>query len=101
MEIEALVVGASGIAGRGASQELVNVGARVCGISRHKEGIIPGVQHIVADLLDPASVSKALRRLKPTHVYLTVWSRRPSEDENIKVNAGIVRTVLDLSLIHI
>ena len=46
MEIVALVVGVTGIAGRGASQELINAGARVYGISRHREGIIPGVEHI-------------------------------------------------------
>lgn len=95
MEIEALVVGATGIAGRGASQELLHAGARVHGVSRHREGIVPGVQHVAADLLDPASVANAVTGLKPSHVYLTVWSRRSTEEENIKVNAGIVRTVLD------
>ena len=33
--------------------------------------------------------------MKPSHVYLTAWSRRATEEENIKVNAGIVRTVLE------
>ena len=77
------------------SQELLHAGARVHGISRHREGIVPGVAHVAADLLDPASVGKAVSSLKPSHVYLTVWSRRPTEEENIRVNAGIVRTVLD------
>ncbi|MGO9423615.1 SDR family oxidoreductase [Roseiarcus sp.] len=95
MEIRALVVGATGIAGRGVSQELLQTGARVSGISRQRDGIVPGVEHVAADLLDPASVSKAVSGLKPSHVYLTVWSRRPSEEENIRVNAGIVRTVLE------
>jgi nucleoside-diphosphate-sugar epimerase len=95
MDIVALVVGATGIAGRGVSQELLHVGARVHGVSRHRDGLIPGVGHVAADLLGPASVAKAVSGLKPTHVYLTVWSRRPTEEENIRVNAGIVRTVLD------
>src|SRR3984957_12309108 len=95
MEIEALVVGATGIAGRGASQELLHAGARVYGVSRHREGIVPGLEHVAADLQDLASIAKAVSGLKPSHVYLTVWSRRPTEEENIKVNAGIVRTVLD------
>ena len=95
MEITALVVGATGIAGRGVSRELLHVGARVHGISRHREGIVPGVEHVAADLLNPAGVGKAVSRLKPSHVYLTVWARRATEEENIKVNAGIVRTVLD------
>ena len=76
MEIEALVVGATGIAGRGVSQELLNAGARVHGLSRHREGIVSGVEHVAADLLDPASVNKAVSGIKPSHVYLTAWSRR-------------------------
>jgi nucleoside-diphosphate-sugar epimerase len=95
MEIVALVVGATGIAGRGVSQELLHTGASVHGISRHREGIVPGVKHVAADLFAPASVGDAVSSLKPSHVYLTVWSRRPTEEENIRVNAGIVRTVLD------
>ena len=95
MEIVALVVGATGIAGRGVSEELVRVGARLYGVSRHPEGLLPGVTHVAADLEDPASVVRTLSRLAPTHVYLTVWARRPTEEENIKVNAGMVRGVLD------
>ena len=94
MEIVALVVGATGIAGRGVSQELLGAGARVYGLSRHREGTVQGVEHVAANLLDPTSVGKAVNGLKPSHVYLTVWSRQPTEEENIKVNAGIVRNVL-------
>ena len=54
-----------------------------------------GVTAVSADLLDPASVARALGGLSPTHVYLTVWSRQATEAENIRVNAGIVRAVLD------
>ena len=95
MEIEALVIGATGIAGRGVSQELLNAGARVHGLSRHRDGVIAGVKHVGADLLDPESVNKAMNGIGPSHVYLTAWSRRPTEDENIAVNAGIVRAVLE------
>jgi nucleoside-diphosphate-sugar epimerase len=95
MEIVALVVGATGIAGRGVSQALLDAGGRVHGLSRHREGIVSGVEHIAADLLDPASLNKAVSRIKPSHVYMTAWSRRGTEQENIKVNAGMVRTVLE------
>jgi nucleoside-diphosphate-sugar epimerase len=94
MPIEALVVGATGIAGRGASQELLHAGARVYGLSRKPEGLAPGVTHVAADLMDADSVGKALAGLKPSHVYLTTWSRQASEEENIRVNAGAVRTLL-------
>src|SRR5579863_4659933 len=94
MQIVALVVGATGIAGRGASQELRQVGARVYGLSRKPEGLAPDVTHVAADLMNADSVSEALVGLKPTHVYLTTWSRQASEEENIKVNAGAARTLL-------
>jgi len=95
MEIEALVIGATGIAGRGVSQELLNAGARVHGLSRHRDGVIAGVEHVGVDLLDSAGLTKAMSGMKPSHVYLTAWSRRATEEENIKVNAGIVRRVLE------
>jgi nucleoside-diphosphate-sugar epimerase len=94
MDIVALVVGASGIAGRGVSQELVSLGARVYGLSRRPEGIVGGVEHVAADLLDDASLRSALSEVRPTHVYITTWSRRATEKENIDVNAGTVRRLL-------
>ena len=94
MHISALVVGATGIAGRGVSQELSSRGAEVFGLSRKPEGLVSGVRHVAADLLDEAAVKRAVAALRPTHVYLTTWSRRSSEDENIRVNAGMVRTLL-------
>jgi nucleoside-diphosphate-sugar epimerase len=106
MEIVALVVGATGIAGRGVSQELVERGARVHGLSRKSEGLAHGVTHVAADLTDPESVKTAVAGLKPTHIYFTTWSRRANEEENIKVNAGAVRTLLNAvapahSVVHV
>jgi nucleoside-diphosphate-sugar epimerase len=95
MEIVALVVGATGIAGRGVSQELIDRGARVYGLSRKPKGLVHGVTHVAADLMNAEGVKKAVAGLKPTHVYLTTWSRQANEEENIKVNAGAVRTLLD------
>jgi len=95
MEIMALVVGATGIAGRGVSQELVDRGARVYGLSRKPEGLARGVTHVAADLINAESVNKAVAGLKPTHIYFTMWSRQANEEDNIKVNAGAVRTLLN------
>jgi len=94
MDIVALVVGATGIAGRGVSHELLAHGAKVYGLSRKPEGLVAGVTHVAADLTDAKGVKKAVADLKPTHVYLTTWSRQASEKENIEVNAGAVRTLL-------
>jgi nucleoside-diphosphate-sugar epimerase len=106
MEIVALVVGATGIAGRGVSQELVERGARVHGLSRKSEGLARGVTHVAADLTNAESVKTALAGLKPTHIYFTTWSRQANEEENIKVNAGTVRTLLNAvaparSVVHV
>ena len=106
MEIVALVVGATGIAGRGVSQELIDRGARVFGLSRKPEGLAHGVTHVAADLMNAESVQKAVAGLKPTHVYFTTWSRQANEEENIRVNAGAIRTLLDAvaparSVVHV
>jgi uncharacterized protein YbjT (DUF2867 family) len=106
MEIVALVVGATGIAGRGVSQELLDRGAVAYGLSRTPEGLVRGVTHVAADLMNPESVKEAVAGLKPTHVYLTTWSRQANEEENIKVNAGAVRTLLNAvaparSVVHV
>ena len=106
MQIVALVVGATGIAGRGVSQELLAIGAKVHGLSRKPEGLIAGVTHVAADLLNPESVKAAVAGLKPTHVFLATWSRQASEEENIRVNAGAVRTLLSAvaparSVVHV
>ncbi|MFF2029888.1 hypothetical protein [Arthrobacter sp. NPDC058192] len=43
----------------------------------------------------PRKPHVALAGLSPTHVFFTAWSRRPSEANNITVNAAMVRNVLD------
>ena len=97
MEIRALVVGASGISGRGVSQALLETGATVFGLSRHSDGLVDGVQHVHADAQDDKSLAKSLHGLRPTHICLTIWIRRTTEKENIETNAGIVRRVLEVA----
>jgi nucleoside-diphosphate-sugar epimerase len=97
MEIKALVVGATGLSGRGVSEALLKTGATVFGLSRHSDGLVDGVQHVHADALDDKSLGKALHGLKPTHVCLAIWIRRATEQENIETNAGIVRRVLEVA----
>jgi nucleoside-diphosphate-sugar epimerase len=52
---------------------------------------------VIADLTDPAAVAAGLAGAAPTHLFLTAWSRQPTEAENIAVNAGITRNVLEAS----
>ncbi len=90
----ALVVGASGIVGSETTRLLIESGWQVAALSR-KPSSVEGVIPVAADLQDPASLRSALADLKPTHVFITTWSRQATEAENIRVNAAMVRNVLD------
>lgn len=90
----ALVVGASGIAGGALSAELAADGWSVLGLSRRPTGQT-GVVPVVADLHDPVATHAALADVRPDAVFFTTWARQDTEAENIRVNAAMVRTVLD------
>ena len=95
MKKVALIVGSSGIVGQNLATLLVAHGEwEVHGLARRplvQEGVAP----IAADLQDPASLRAALGGLLPTQVFLTTWLRQATEKENIRVNAGMVRNLLD------
>ncbi len=91
----ALVVGGTGIAGRALCRELVAKGWPTTSLSRRETAAQDGVTMLRADLTDPQAVQAALADTAPTHVFVTAWSRRPTEAENITVNAAMVRNVLD------
>lgn len=90
----ALVVGATGIQGSAIAAQLVDQGWAVHGLSRTPQAQ-PGVTPVAADLLDPAALCSALQGLAPSHVFLTTWLRMPTEAENIRVNAAMIRNLLD------
>lgn len=90
----ALVVGATGIAGRALCDELLRSGWTVLGLSRRGGTGQPGVKPVLADLTDAEALKQALAGLRPTHVFLTAWARQDTEELNIKVNGAIVRDVL-------
>jgi nucleoside-diphosphate-sugar epimerase len=91
----ALVVGASGITGSNLAEELISQGWTTYGLAR-KPGIdIKNLQPVAADLLRPESLSSALADIVPTHVFITSWMRMETEAENIRVNAAMVRNLLD------
>jgi nucleoside-diphosphate-sugar epimerase len=91
----ALVVGATGIAGQAVATELVERGWQVVGLSRRPSAPIPGVEARRADLTDPQSVAAALADVRPTHLFITAWSRQTTEALNIAVNSAMVRHVLE------
>ena len=95
MKRTALVVGVTGIGGNHVARELLAQGWDVIGLSRRAPLDLPAVRHVAADLLDPAALATALAGLNPTHVFITTWMRQDTEAENIRVNAALVRNLLD------
>lgn len=94
MTNQALVVGASGIVGSALSRLLADEGWNVAGLAR-RPNTEAGVTPISADLLDPKALASALAGVSPTHVFLTTWARQASEAENLRVNAQMVRNLLE------
>src|SRR3954469_3212276 len=90
----ALVVGVSGIVGSAMAAHLAAEGWEVLGLARRPIAQTR-VTPIAADLQDKASLSAALAEVKPEAVFITTWSRQATEAENIRVNAAMVRNLLD------
>lgn len=90
----ALVVGASGIIGSATADLLTRDGWIVHGLARRPVEQT-GVHPVPVDLQDAAATASALNGLKPDAVFITTWARQNSEKENIRVNAGMVRNLLD------
>ncbi|MBC9207604.1 SDR family oxidoreductase [Roseomonas aerophila] len=90
----ALVVGTSGIVGSATAERLVAEGWAVHGLARRpapQDGVLP----IAADLQDAAGLAAALDGVRPEAVFIATWSRQSTEAENIRVNAAMVRNLLD------
>ncbi|HMH64326.1 MAG TPA: SDR family oxidoreductase [Rhizomicrobium sp.] len=94
MTEEALIVGASGIVGSAAADVLREAGWHVSGLARRPVKA-PGVVLVAADLLDRASVTAALAGKTPSHIFIASWLRQATEAENIRVNAAMVRNLME------
>lgn len=92
----ALVVGATGIAGSALVERLTSEGWPVLALSRRPGADREGVRWLSADLTSLESLSAVLVPEQPTHVFFTAWSRQDTEEENIAVNAGMVRDLLSV-----
>ena len=91
----ALVVGVTGISGNNVADRLVEDGFTVHGLARRPPLHRPGISPVAADLLDPASVAKAVAGLDITHVYFCTWARQDTEAENCRVNGAMLQNLLD------
>ncbi len=90
----ALVVGATGIAGSALVDTLVGEGWAVLALSRRPGLERAGVTWLSADLTSADSLAAVLAPENPSHVFFTAWSRRGTEEENIAVNAAMLRDLL-------
>ncbi|MDQ0767570.1 nucleoside-diphosphate-sugar epimerase [Pseudarthrobacter defluvii] len=90
----ALVVGATGIAGSALVDNLVGEGWTVLALSRWPGPDRAGVTWLSADLTSADSLAAVLAPENPSHVFFTAWSRRNTEEENIAVNAAMLRDLL-------
>ena len=91
---KALVVGASGITGSATAALLAGRGWEVHGLSRRATGQ-SGVVPVLADLQDAEATRRALAGLEPDAVFVSTWSRQETEAENVRVNAAMIRNLLD------
>lgn len=91
----ALIVGVSGIVGGNLADHLISEGGFTIYGAARRPGARTGVIPIAVDLQEAEATKAALENVKPTHVFLTIWLRQQTEAENIRVNAGMVRNVLD------
>ena len=70
----ALVVGATGIAGRALCRPAPAARLEVLGLSRRAPVDLPGVTPVLADLTDADGLAAALAGHGPTHVFITAWA---------------------------
>lgn len=92
----ALVVGATGLSGSYTGRLLKQNGWTVVSLSRSAADLPWSDRHIEADLKDPVSARQALKAAADvTHVFFCIWSREANEEENVRVNAAMVRALFD------
>lgn len=93
----ALVVGATGIAGRHVAQELARRDNwEVVALSRRPLDISGDAQRVSVDLLDPAALASALKGAgEITHVFHCAYVERPTWRELVAPNVAMLANVLD------
>jgi nucleoside-diphosphate-sugar epimerase len=88
----ALIAGGSGLSGSYTARHLKNLGWTVVTVSRSAVSLPWSDRHITTELEDEADSKAALATASDaTHVFYCTWSRQADEDENVRVNAGMIR----------
>lgn len=92
----ALIVGATGLSGSYTGRLLKEHGWTVVTLSRSAVDLEFSDRHIAADLKDADATKAALTAAQDvTHVFYCTWSREANEDENVRVNALMIRNLFE------
>lgn len=92
----ALIVGATGLSGSYTGRLLKEKGWTVVTVSRGVVDLGFSDLHIATDLKDAESSKAALAAVgRVTHVFYCTWSREANEDENVRVNALMIRNLFE------
>ena len=92
----ALIVGATGLSGSYTGRRLKKEGWTAVSVSRSDTDLPWSDRHIAVDLSDAKSSKTALAAASDvTHAFLCIWSREANEEENVRVNAQMIRNLLD------
>jgi nucleoside-diphosphate-sugar epimerase len=95
MKRSALVVGITGMAGYSSAVALQANGFDVIGLSRSPKYELPGVTHIYADVLAPATIHEAIKGHTITDLVFATWQRQATEADNCRVNGEMLQNTLD------
>lgn len=91
-----MVVGSTGLSGSYAGRHLKEMGWTVATVSRSRVDLPWSDRHVAADLEDRAGAGRALASLSDvTDVFYCTWSRQANEEENVRVNAAMIRNLFD------
>lgn len=92
----ALIVGATGLSGSYAGRHLKQRGWTIFTLSRSPTDLPWSDRHMSVDLKDAAASREALAAASDvTNVFFCTWSRQANEDENVRVNAAMIRNLFD------
>jgi nucleoside-diphosphate-sugar epimerase len=95
-ENTALIVGATGLSGSYTARHLKKQGWTVVTVSRSAADLPWSDRHVAAELEDAAASKAALSAASDvTHVFYCSWSRQPNEEENVRVNAAMIRNLFE------
>jgi nucleoside-diphosphate-sugar epimerase len=92
----ALIAGATGLSGSYAGKYLKKLGWRVITVSRSAADLPWSDRHIAADLESEAGSRAALAAAADaTHAFYCTWTRRATEEENVRVNSAMIRNFFE------